>query len=379
MKGYLVKILTTMVIAVVFITNAYAQNDTLSNLQLFSNAASNDAKNDTSSRQLYEEVDTVTEQLNTLQTLYSTGKYGRALLLARDMNNSHLTKSQNLLRLKYNIASFKALEYHREADSAAQLFLQKDPFYSVGDNDPVPFREVLENYYTMPQFSLWASMGMMYGIPVLDTVRTIVDTLSCEPEYDITCLTLQIGFEYRPFKILTVFVAPTFASYNIERSINRTDIAVFRYKETCQVISLPLCIEASLYRQHEVFVPSVYVGAQLKYIIQSKYSAQTEAIGVYADRPNKYVDTDSKNRINYSILTGVRLSYIHRRITFFADLGMGLDLKSFNNPSKKYDNFDLFFQHLHIPDTYRMMDFWSRGGVKINLHYKTIAKYNYGH
>ena len=102
MKGYLVKILTTMVIAVVFITNAYAQNDTLSNLQLFSNAASNDAKNDTSSRQVYEEVDTVTEQLNTLQTLYSTGKYGRALLLARDMNNSHLTKSQNLLRLKYN-------------------------------------------------------------------------------------------------------------------------------------------------------------------------------------------------------------------------------------------------------------------------------------
>lgn len=383
MNRYLAKILITLMLAVVSISAANAQNDTLSGLYLFNNAVSNDdLSNDSiSQNSAKQDVDTVAENLNNLKALYAKGKYGLVLVLARDIHNQgNLTKKQNLERLKYNIAAFKELAYHREADSTARLFYKKDPFYDPTETDPLPFREVLANYYTMPIIGVWASLGVGTANVYEDTIRSIVDTLFGNPFYRALSSSVQIGIEYRPIKFLSISIAPTYSTYTIERTIDRSSSVVFHYNENATVFSLPICVELGLYKRNEIFVPSIFGGAQLKYIYDSKYNAYNEIKNSYfTDTPAKKSDVSTKNRINTSVLGGIKFNVNIRRITYFAEGGVSYDIFSYNDPAKIYNNTELLYQNLFVPDVFHMLEFYMRFGVKINLHYNTIAKYKYGY
>lgn len=383
MNRYLAKILITLMLAVVSISAANAQTDTLSGLHLFNNAASyDDLNNDSISHNTaIQDIDTVADNLQNLEALYAKGKYGKVLVLARDMHNQgHLTKKQNLIRLKYNIAAFKELAYHREADSAARLFYKKDPFYDPTENDPLPFREVLANYYTMPRIGVWASLGVGTINVYEDTIRTIVDTLIGEPFYRALSSSVQIGLEYRPVKCLSISIAPTYSTYTIERTVDRANNVVFHYNENTTVFAVPLCVELGFYKRNEIFVPSIYGGGQLKYIYDSKYNAYNEIKSSYfTDTPAKKSDVSTKNRINTSVLGGIKFNVNIRRITYFADFGVSYDLLSYNDPAKIYHNYELLYQNLFVPDIFHMLEFYMRFGVMVKLHYNTIAKYKYGY
>lgn len=377
------KILHILIMCFFAAASAYAQSDTLKDARIFQNAASDDTEygggQERQSQAL--EIDTVGERLRALQGLYYAGKYNEALELSHEIRNRYrLNKSENLLRLKYTTSAFKDLEYHREADSTAELFLLKDPFYTADAADPAVFRDILSNYYTKPEFSVWLAAGKILAAPILDTVRTIIDTVQLDPKYEIGGFSIQLGFEYRPFKIFSVSFAPALISYTIKRNMNRTEIAVFHYNETSSILSLPLFAEAGLYLRRGIIVPSAYFGAQLKYVMKAKYKAYTEAPGFYTEIPSDYqIDTENRNRLNYSILGGLRLNFNRQRITYFFDLGFSTDVLHYNDPSKKYCNYDLLYQNHYIPDMYRMFELTVKAGIKVNMKYKAIAKYNYGH
>jgi hypothetical protein len=188
-----------------------------------------------------------------------------------------------------------------------------------------------------------------------------------------------VGFEYRPLKIFSVSIAPQIVSYDFDRTIKRTSLALFYSNESSTIFSLPILVEAGIYRKREIFVPSVYAGIQMRYVLNSEYMAYTIVPDMYSE-PSGYKDnTDLKNKFNYSILGGIRLNYNHRRMTYFADLGMSMDMLPFNNPKKIYSNNDLLYQNFYVPDVFRMLDYVVKLGIKVNLQYKTIAKYNYGY
>lgn len=318
--------------------------------------------------------------LQTLADLYSACKYEEVLALSQSLHDTaRLSKEQNLQRLKYTVAAYKDFGYRREADSVARLFYQKDPFYNVQKDDPLSFMRVLENYYTMPKFSVWAAGGMLLLRPVMHTVRPIIDTVARDPKYDIKGFSVQIGFEYHPTRILSISIAPSFAKYKIERIMQRSELATFRYNESSKVLTFPVIVEAGLYVLGDNFVPSVYGGAQVKYIVGTKSNAYTEAIGTYAEIPDKKDDTGFKNRTNYSVLGGARFNYNLRRITFFLDFGVAYDVKPYNDPSKKFDDIALMYQNLYIRDVFRMLEYTMKLGIKVNLQYTTIAKHHYGY
>jgi hypothetical protein len=62
-------------------------------------------------------------------------------------------------------------------------------------------------------------------------------------------------------------------------------------------------------------------------------------------------------------------------MTYFADMGISLDMLPFNNPEKIFCNSDLLYQNFYVPDVYRMIEYSVKLGIKVNLQYKTIAKY----
>ena len=385
----LIKILLLVIIAAAS-TNAIAQTDAPKDLPLYQNATADGDDSKGGASHLDANIrDTIDAQLQNLRSLYSAGKYHDALQLSQEIDNRYpLKKAETLTRLKYTLAANKDLDNDAVADSIAKQYLQKDPFYNpeTDDDAPVSFKRVLKNYYTTPKYSVWAAVGKNTVEPFNDTIRTIIDTVTNArtPEYNITGFFVQLGFEYRPLKIVSISVAPALTSYNIERSIDRyvqedKVVATFYYNESSTVFSLPMFVEAGLHLKREFFVPSIYAGAQIKYIINAEYKAYTDAVGIRTEIPAQKEDTGIKNRLNYSILGGIRLNINHRRMTYFADLGMSLDMLPYNDPSKKYQNYDLLYQHFHIPDIYQMLEYTVKVGVKVNLQYKTIAKYNYGY
>lgn len=321
-------------------------------------------------------------ELQTLADLYSACKYEEVLRLSQSLHDSaRLSKEQNLQRLKYTVAAYKDFGYRREADSVARLFYEKDPFYNVNahKDDPQPFKDVIGNYYTMPKFSVWMALSKNFATPILDTVRSIVDTLPKDPDYKIDGVTVQIGMEFRPVKVLSFSIAPSYAAYELERTIGRTSRATFHYNESFRTLALPLIVEAGLFVGRERWVPSVYAGAQLKYIVRCKYNAYTEAEGSYTEVPEMKDGYQFKNRLNYSILGGARINLNLHRTTLFADFGMACDLRHFNAPGKKFDNRELIYQNLYVPDVFRLLDVSVKIGVKVNLLYKTIARHHYGY
>lgn len=363
--------------------SSYAQGDTtLQQSPLYRNAASNVSKEVcANTRQTSrQDVDSVDLLLQDIEQLYTAGKYDEVLLKSQQLyDNHHLSKSENLQRLKYTIAAYKDFGYDREADSAAKLYLMKDPFFTVQDDDPVSLQEVLKNYYTKPKYSVWMALGKKEGELYTDTIRSIIDTASRVPDYRIEAFTIQLGFEYRPLKIFSISIAPSLTNYDFERTIDRSDIATFIYKESSQVLSVPLFLEMGMYFGREVFVPSIYAGAQIKYMLRSKYAAYTDARGTYTEIPEMTKNTNEKNRFNYSILGGIRLNYNHRRITYFADIGVTLDMMPYNDPKKIFSNYDLLYQNFYVPDVFRLIEYSVKLGIKVNLQYKTIAKFNYGY
>ena len=384
MKTHFIILISTLVLVAATATQALAQIDTLQNLPLYKNAAADgdDGAADGVSHVEAQAKDSIAAQLRNLQSLYAAGKYNAALLLSQEIQDKYnLPKAENLIRLKYTLAAYKDLGYDAEADDYAKRYLQKDPFFTPDQhpNDPVSFLKVLSNYDSRPKFSVWAAIGRIGVEPYMDTIRTIIDTVSRKPDYDIKGYAVQLGFEYRPFKIFSVSIAPSVHTYDLNRTIPRTDIATFHYKESSLVFALPIFVEAGLYRKREIFVPSVYAGAQMKFAFNSEYQAYTTAPGMYTETPDYKDNTDTKNTVNYSILGGVRLNFNHRRMTYFADFGLSLDMQPYNDPEKIFDTNDLLYQNFYVPDVYRMVEYTVKLGIKVNLKYKTIAKYNYGY
>jgi hypothetical protein len=324
------------------------------------------------------------EQMQTLQRLYLAGKYYEAISLSQSIReNFHLDQDDEADRQKYTIASYKEMEYNEEADSAATHFLGKNPFYKPKSGDPVPFKEIVSNYYTAPKFSIWISVGQVIAIPVIDTVHVITDTItSMKPSYENeNSETVQLGFEYHPSKYLSVSVAPTYTVYHFTRSIDRTERSIFHYAESNKILSVPLRVEAYwAHKDHQKWVPSIYLGASAKYILQSTYTAYTETPGKRRyEADEKTHDLDDKTRLNVALLGGARINYNYRRITIFGDLGIAGEIKPFNNPKAAYSNNDLAYDKMYIPDIFHVMELSAMIGIKVNLGYKTIAKYGYGH
>ncbi len=360
---------------------ASSQNDTYGGAMLFPNAATTGADVGDKAQGASDSDDTDSSSLviAKLQSLYFAGKYDEVLEYSQVIDGEHLSKSQNLVRLKYTAAAFKDLAYHRKADSVVRLFRKKDPFYEPTDDDPVSFCKVFDNYYTMPKFSVWAAAGLASVRLHLDTVHIIIDTVQRTPTYKTKCYSVQLGFEYRPLRILSVSLAPAYISYQIERTTKRSDISTFYYKEDYSAIALPLIIEASPFVGRTKIEPSIYAGAQAKILVSDKSTGYEETVGTYTKIPGKTDCADTKNSITASLLGGIRLSVNRGRITFFGDLGIACDLTPHNDPSKKFENYSLLYANQHVPDIYRMVELSYKIGIKVNLKYKTFAKFGYGH
>lgn len=332
---------------------------------------------------LLSDSENIGEQLRNLNRLYLAGKYEEALQLSQSIReNFHdLNIDDESKRQMFTIAALKDMEYNEKADSATRRFLGRNPFYKAKSDDPIPFQENLSNYYTTPKYSIWVGLGQTIAIPSLDTVHVITDTINIKPDYQSeNDVSVQIGFEYHPWQFLSIAIAPTYTSYKYSRSVERSERSTFHYEESDKIFSLPVRVEGYLFTGEGKWVPSAYLGAKIKYLYKSKYNSYTQTAGEPQYRvDSKEHDLDCKTKINYAVLGGVKLSFNYNRLTIFGDLGISYDIKPFNNPKAALSNTDLAYDKMYLPDIFHIVELTAMVGIKVNLKYKTVAKYGYGH
>ncbi|MBO7141606.1 MAG: hypothetical protein J6V76_00635 [Bacteroidales bacterium] len=359
-----------------------AQNDSVPARSFLQNAVSDDTPQNDNGIDSHQAVsDSLGGGVMALLNIYNAGKYREALDYSQKLlNRGHLSKRGVITCQMLNVASLKNLEYNYEADSAVRHFLQKEPLYKPTNFEPLSFLQVLDNYYTMPRFSIWLGAGNSFVRHICDTVYvTTVDTMQQQPDYSFSSRMFQIGFEYNIIKWLSVSAAPTLSMVSYTRSISRHPLASYHYDEDYVCLGIPIVLEASLYRGREFFVPSAYVGFQPKIMLKSTFTSYIDYVNAANDDPATGSSLDGKNRINTSLLCGVRFSFNHNRMSYFADIRASHDLNPLNKCNNKYALPEVVFNHLYVPDVIRINEFSLMLGVKVKLKYKTVAKFSYGY
>ncbi|MBO7440488.1 MAG: hypothetical protein J6U21_12515 [Bacteroidales bacterium] len=372
------------------VVSASAQNDSLPDIPLYDNAVSKDVP-PSDKRGIINGMSEVNffgdDELRNFYNYFAAGKYREAVESSKKINTSKFSKNQTQVFYRYAVAAYKEMEFNAEADSLARRFLEKDPLYQPVGYDPSSFREILENYYTIPKFSVWLSTAKNYVKTRVDTVYVItIDTLQREPSYKYDASSVQLGFEYHPIQCLSISIAPTLRFCKYTRSSKRHEWATHFYKERYMLLGLPVRIDAGLYRKQEKFsrksvsfVPSVFVGIEPKFALRSHYVSYIDVIGQIVDISDEKPNVDTKTRLNYSLFGGVRLSVNHGRLTYFAEVSIAEDMKTVNDSDKKYDTYDALYRDLYINDMFKIRELSMMIGVKLNLKYKSIAKNGYGY
>ncbi|MBR6278058.1 MAG: outer membrane beta-barrel protein [Bacteroidales bacterium] len=312
---------------------------------------------------------------------YSAGKYPDALEAARKIAaNSKLSNEENNYFLRYYIAVLKEAGYDKEADSMTVLFTKKYPFYKIKDEDPVSFQQLTENYYTRPRIGVWLSFGAIDPHISVDTIHIIGDTTKISPKYsEDESISFETGLQFYLTKYLSLSLASRYSKTKYTRN-EEHEMTKFIYSETNKIISFPINAICTIPTKKEKWVPEFMLGAELNYIFSSKYEAATQygENQQYAATKEK-IDLKEKNKLNYSASLGARINFNYKRLTFFAEASASYTIKPFNNPKYNQNNKNLVFNQLYIPDAIHLAYLRTQMGIKINLWYKTVAKYGYGH
>lgn len=325
--------------------------------------------------------DTSTALLLDLKRFYSAGKYYDARKAAEQLRqNTKLSQEDNAEFMKYYSAVLKESGFDERADSVTRGFVKKNPFYKITADDPIPFQEMYSNYYAYPKFSVVFNVGICSPNVSIDTVHVVGVDAQTEPVYDESMgLSAGLSLQYYPLKSFSIMSGFKYYFSQYQREVRYPgEMRKFVYQESSHIIALPVYVGYAF--DLRKWTPEIFLGGELDYIVKARYETYNEYNGIQQDMVvQKNLDLNSKNRLNYSVDFGFRISRNYRRMAFFADMFHAIMLKPYNRAEYNYADNNLFYNKLFVPDAVRLrLDALSLG-VKVNFGYAVKAKYGYGY
>ena len=386
-RFFIIIILTTA-----FCTSALARSDTSMQgnaVPLFDNLQSDNVEISQEGQQLLqnESKSETGAAIRALERYYNAGKYPEALRMADFLKDKKLSHSETEQYLRYTIASYKEMSYDREADSVMMLFTKKYPFYLPQSFDPIAFQDVFDNYSVIPRLSLYFNIILHMKTNVkVDSIFPRADTSKIIPTYDsdrsygIT-LGAKFGFTKK-------FAASLGAGYMVA-SFNRIEdygATKFYYHESDAFLTVPVLFYYDMFKWKSplngvIISFECFGGASADFVFESDYQAYTwfgdNAQYTISD---KTADLNEKVRFNYSTLLGFRgTTFESKRISLYFEGSWHFMMRPLNDSQHRYNNSDLVFNHLYVPDAVHLGYAQIKIGCKFNIFYKTVPKYGYGY
>ena len=331
----------------------------------------------------------IEEAVQNIRALYNAGRYSDALMYAYYVRTRKLddrgkfTREETENLRKYSIAAFKEVGYDRKADSLMELFCNHNPFYKVKDDDPDAFVKLKDRYVTRPWFAIRLTASHVYPVMKIDTVYTIRDKENGYRYGSFSAVAYETAVAFYPSKkweVLTGIAYTTLSFKRMERGSN----VYFSYEEDDKFYSIPLEVGYSLPSIGGVLTPEIYAGAKYTTFFESKYkAADLKRTQTYVEDQFDTVRCAGKyNDVKNSFLTvygGAKFNCEFRRFVFFVGVHYGVATKELRKPENKYKTQELIVNHHYVPEAMRLNQISVNFGFKVNLFYRTTAKYGYGY
>lgn len=329
----------------------------------------------------------VADAVENLRSLYNAGRFGEAFLYSfyvrMRKSRDKFTKEETETFHKYAIASMKEIGYDEKADSLIRIFCRQSPFYKTKKNDPSAFVKLKKNFETKPVFGVRVTISKVYPIVVLDTVYTVRAKDGKYKYSNFNASSSDIQAVYYPAKNISISGGLAFSKFSYER-LEEGENVRFSYAEKDKFFCVPFEVSYSLPKIFGTVVPEVFAGVKYTDFYKSRYSTsdlkRSEIIEVKKFE-TLYCSGDFDNQKSHfmTVYGGIRLNYEYHRFCAFAGLSYGFAAKELRKPEDKYKNPDLAVNHLFVPDAMRLNQIALSFGVKVNMFYRTLAKYGYGY
>ena len=331
----------------------------------------------------------IDEAVQNIKILYDAGRFSEALRYAyyvRTRKNDEKDKFSRLqteqLR-KYSIASFEEMGYNRVADSLMVLLCNRNPFYKIKVDDPDAFVKLKAKYDTRPLIAFRVSASHVYPVMKIDTIYTIRDKGNGYRYGDFKAMSYEAALTFYPAKKWEITTGIAYTTLSFKRmETNKT--VFFSYEESDKFYSVPLEVGYCLPAIGGVITPEIYAGAKYTTFFESKYkAADLKRTQTYVEDQFDTVRCAGKyNDVKNSFLTlysGAKFNYEFKRFVVFVGVHYGMATKELRKPENKYKTQELIVNHHYVPEAMRLNQISVNFGFKVNLFYRTTAKYGYGY
>ncbi|MBP5502558.1 MAG: hypothetical protein J6Y24_07200 [Bacteroidales bacterium] len=329
----------------------------------------------------------VEEAVENLRNLYNAGRFsealGYALYVRMRKHEDRFTKEETEVFHKYAIASMKEMGFDYKADSLMKIFCRQSPFYEVKDDDPDAFVKLKDKFVTRPILGIRVSSSKDYPIITLDTVYTVRDKETGYKYQNFKGSSFGADVVYYPMKNLEVSAGVMFSKLGFTR-LEHSQKVKFSYTENDRLISFPVEVGYCFKPFWGLVIPEFFAGARLSLLHKSTYEVSDQvfklnSVGSTTEDVACEGNFDNVKNSFVTLYGGFRLNYEIRRVCFFAGAYYAAALGELRKPEDNYTNVELIVNHRFMPDAIRVGQVSVNLGVKVNLYYKTFAKYGYGY
>jgi hypothetical protein len=133
-------------------------------------------------------------------------------------------------------------------------------------------------------------------------------------------------------------------------------------------------------------VPSVYLGGEYIYMLNSEYYYNYTQNGTYDQkyefliaqrkRSDEVLDlATERNQMRYAAIAGVQIAYKMKKMKIFANFKYRKELNYFNNTDARYNRLDLYLTNYYVFPDIRFESYEVSVGFTYSFFYKVKSKY----
>jgi hypothetical protein len=331
--------------------------------------------------QINAQEDTCLNKLKRAQELFDNGLVEEIPILIEPCLNSKdgFNKEQSIQAFRLLIQVY-LFDYNQDKAEKAMLeLLSRYPEYELQINDPVEFANLYKQFKTKPLYSFGINAGLnVSNVSVLEHFST--NSLNdLDSKYKIGDFNSTFGVSFEKYfnskAWITLAAGYSSGGYQVDEKFN-SNRELLTFKEKMQYAQVPVYFNYA-FTNNKKFVPYVMLGGQFAYLLKSNaeinrsmIDKDIESSGLPMESKNM---TDSRNRINYSALTGVgarfKVAAGYIRANLFYTMGFTEHVKN----SSRFDDKENLFYYNFIDDRIKINYLTLSVGYSY-LFYKTVKK-----
>lgn len=325
---------------------------------------------------------------DSITSFYEKGWYKKTINLINSENTKKcpITKKNHNKFQKILISSYIEDDELELAEEKLIEFVKKNPYYSINDDDPEPFKLEVNYYKTHPLLSTYLKIGINRPQFLIQKKYMILDSAYYEEKhtYENNYIpTIGLGVEFHPLKKISVGLGVLYRQQTFNRKIPVYNSYIFNYEETSRYINIPVNILFTTF-SFPKFSQQVYLGIEFQNIINSYYSYNYDIIDntiqfteqlVNRKQTNVDINKSARTKQKYGYVVGLRHNFKIKNNSAFIEFKYIKEFSNYMNPESHFETPQLYLMNYYTNDDFTINTYEIIIGFNFNLIFKVYKIY----